>query len=99
RDGYPIAAMTWDGSSLPLEHAEPVDTANPRLSSFTTQRCWESASGINAETVFHKRSCPAPTTSERGKSDSNRFSKDLRHSTRFLCSSVLNNASRASRAA
>ena len=32
----PIAASTCDGFSEPLEHAEPVDTAAPSLSSFTT---------------------------------------------------------------
>src|SRR3989442_4243552 len=71
--------MTCDGSSLPLEHAEPVDTANPSLSSFTTQRCWPSAFGISAETVFHNRGWRKPTTSASGKASSKRSMNASRH--------------------
>jgi len=42
---------------LPLAQAEPVETAKPSLSSFTTQRCRQSSSsGIIAAVVFHSRS-------------------------------------------
>ncbi len=37
---------------MPLAQAEPVETAAPCLSSFTTQRCWQSASGISAAQVI-----------------------------------------------
>ena len=50
----PIASSTCDGFSEPLEHAEPVDTAAPSLSSFTTQRWRLFKGGMIAETVFHK---------------------------------------------
>jgi hypothetical protein len=63
-----------------------VLTAKPNLSSFTTQRCWQSASGISAETVFQSRSRSAPTILEPGKVSTRRCSKSSRQISRVAIS-------------
>src|SRR6266851_9839456 len=94
-----MAASTCEGSSLPLAQAEPVETAQPSLSSFTTQRCWPTASGISAETVFQTRACPAPTISEPGRLPDKPLSKWSRRSSRDCASPAAKDFSRTSNAA
>ena len=93
-----IAARTCDGSSLPVVQAEPVETAKPALSSLETQRSWL-PSGTNAETVFHNRGEPAPTSTAPGSLCKSCRSKFSRHTPRKMCSLRASCFSRASNAA
>ena len=68
-----------------IVQAEPVLTANPALSSRTTQRCRLSPSGMSAETVFHRRGDLAPTMTGSGTARRNSRSKLSRQTPGKRC--------------
>ena len=72
------AEADGDNSSLPLEHADPVETSKPSLSSFPTQRRF-SNSGTTKQDVFQSLGDFPPKTLNPGIAVSRVLSKESLH--------------------
>ena len=69
----PIAVRTWEGSTAPLEHAAPLETANPRKSSAITVRLAADPVEVDVGGIRRARRAAAVDSGIRHAGENSRF--------------------------